>query len=146
MIKQANLDQLHPVFRMTLDKILRELAQRGWQPVVAEATRNESRQAEKVKKGFSKTMHSWHVPSTAAILWETKNTYSIVRGNAADVVDRRYGWGGPAASLDYGFWKDLGAVAKDNGCIWGGDWKSFKDVAHIEMNYVDERPRDTAFV
>ena len=51
---------------------------------------------------------------------------------AADIVDRRYGWGGPAKNLGFKFWKDLGAAARAEGLTWGGDWRSFKDVAHVQ--------------
>lgn len=137
----ANLDRLHPVFRQYVQEILRDLTQLGWQPVVAEATRTREQQAEKVRKGYSKTMNSWHVPSTQAKFWETRESYSVVHGNAADIIDRRYGWAGPAANTGYKFWTDLGRAAKRRGLTWGGDWKDFKDVAHIEWHYIDGPPR-----
>jgi|GEM_PF-4880261 len=31
-----------------------------------------------------------------------------------------------------GFWAALGEEAKKRGLVWGGDWKSFRDVAHIQ--------------
>jgi len=45
-----------------------------------------------------------------------------------------------AAATSFAFWKDLGRIAKAHGCAWGGDWKSFKDVAHIELYYVTDPP------
>jgi peptidoglycan L-alanyl-D-glutamate endopeptidase CwlK len=69
---------------------------------------------EKVRKGYSKTMNSSHRV-----------------GKAVDIIDKRYGWAGPASKLDYKFWTDLGREAKSVGLKWGGDWSSFKDVAHV---------------
>jgi hypothetical protein len=64
----------------------------------------------------------------------------MVEGNAADLVDKRYGWGGPAAKAGFQFWKDLGEIARKHGCRWGGDWKSFKDVAHVEFLFIEAAP------
>jgi hypothetical protein len=142
----VNLDRLHPVFRQYVEQILSDLRSRGWQPIVASAVRTEAEQADKVKQGYSKTKNSWHVASTAASLWETKNSYSVVHGNAVDIVDKRYGWEGKAANTQFKFWSDLGAAAKARGCVWGGDWKTFKDVAHVEWHYIDSPARTTALV
>lgn len=30
-------------------------------------------------------------------------------------------------------WKRVAKIGKDLGCLWGGDWKSFKDYPHLEM-------------
>jgi hypothetical protein len=139
-----NLDQFHfhPVFKFQVEKILGELEAMGWRPKIASAKRTTAEQAEKLKKGYSKTMHSWHVESTRSILPEGKSAYSVVLGNAADVVDKRYGWGGPAANKEFGFWKDLGKTAKKHGCFWGGDWK-MRDVAHIQLLFIDSAPQTT---
>ncbi len=31
-------------------------------------------------------------------------------------------------------WRRVGAIAKDMGFEWGGDWKSFKDYPHLQFN------------
>lgn len=139
-----DLSRLHPVFRFRVQQVLADLQALGWQPVVASAIRSSAEQTEKVKKGYSKTMHSWHVPSTMAMLRADKSSFNVVNGNAADIVDKRYGWDGPASKKDFQFWKDLGRTAKKHGCEWGGDWK-MRDVAHIQMLFVDSAPRATGY-
>lgn len=114
-VPMRNLDGLQADFRVKVIAILKELAGKGWKPVVAEGLRTRAQQAEKVRLGYSKTMNSAHL-----------------LGLGADIVDRRYAWGGPAASTSYAFWTDLGTAARAQGLIWGGDWKKFKDVAHVE--------------
>ena len=89
-------------------------------------------------------MKSWHVDSTIATLPHGKNQVDEVLGNAADIIDKRYGWDGLAANKDFQFWKDLGRIAKKSGCIWGGDWK-IKDVAHIEMHFIEKPPLSTQY-
>lgn len=99
-----------------LEKILlvfEELEKKGHQPVVAEGMRTESEQRVKVANGWSKTMNSDHL-----------------RGTAIDCVDKRYGWAGPCSKQTAPFWNDLGAACKIHGVKWGGNWRSFKDVAH----------------
>ncbi len=90
-------------------------------------------------------MKSWHVPSTEAYLPADASSFYVIHGNAADIVDERYGWGGPAADTNFQFWKDLGVIAKEHGCTWGGDWKNFVDVAHIEMLFIESPPSAKAF-
>lgn len=105
---------LLPGFRDLVEKVIKDLEALGWQPIVAEGRRTVAEQKVKVQKGYSQTMKSDHI-----------------LGRAADVVDKRYFWQAPCDKLDHQFWKDLGACAKKHGLQWGGDWKSFKDVAHI---------------
>lgn len=138
----ADFSGLHPVFVNVLQEILSELGCMGWQPKVVSAMRTSAEQAKKVKEGHSKTMKSWHVPSTAGILAESGSSYSIVSGFAADIVDSRYGWNGPAKNRKFKFWTDLGRIAKAHGCEWGGDWKSFPDVAHIQYLMIEGRTQD----
>lgn len=115
-VPMKNLAGLQADFRAKVIAILKELAGKGWKPVVAEGLRTKAQQRIKVQKGYSKTMNSRHLT-----------------GHAADIIDRRYGWGGPAANLNFAFWNDLGAAARARGLTWGGDWKSFKDVAHVQV-------------
>lgn len=114
-INVTNLRGIDPEFRPKIIKVLRELTALGWQPYAAEGIRTKSQQAEKVKKGYSKTMFSAHR-----------------FGYAVDIVDKRYHWNKEASDLNFKFWKDLGRISKKHGLVWGGDWKSFPDVAHVE--------------
>lgn len=122
--------------------ILGELRSLGWRPVVHhDAVRTLEEEAQKVKEGKSKTLNSWHVRSTVGHLRQSRTLMNIVHGNAADIIDERYGWDGPAANHHFRFWLDLGRVAKKYGCRWGGDWPHFKDVAHIEFLFIDQPPQ-----
>ncbi|MEP0879235.1 M15 family metallopeptidase [Funiculus sociatus GB2-M2] len=111
----GGIESLEPAFQQKVGRVLVKVRAKGWQPKVAEGRRTIAEQREKVRRGVSKTMRSKHLC-----------------GIAADIIDKRYGWGGPAANTNFKFWKDLGAAAKSEGLVWGGDWRSFKDVAHLE--------------
>jgi hypothetical protein len=133
--------RFHPTFQWRLNMILGELRSLGWQPVVHhEAVRTIEQEAQKVKEGKSHTLNSWHVRSTIGLLRHSKRTVDVVHGNAADIIDKRWGWDGPAANQHFKFWLDLGRVAKKYGCRWGGDW-THRDMAHIEFLFIDEPPQ-----
>jgi len=154
--QQDLLNELHPVFRHTVELILNDLRKLGWEPKIIFARRTEEQQRDAIRRGASHTMLSWHVEHTIGLL-PAGARLQVVRGNAVDVVDKRYLWEGKAKSKDFRFWKDLGAAAHKNGCQWGGDWKPIKrkgkdgkihsvdqrDVAHVQMFFTEEREQDS---
>lgn len=111
-INRKNLSGLRPGFRGKIERILRRMTSLGWKPYVAEGIRTRAQQRKKVQRGFSKTMNSYHL-----------------HGLAADIVDRRYGW---KIGQGHRYWRDLGRAAAAEGLTWGGNWRSFKDVAHVQ--------------
>jgi hypothetical protein len=122
-------------FRWRVEVILRHLETKGWVPVVFHGRRTASQQAEKVKQGFSHTMASFHLASTAIPHQAITFNY-VVKGEAADIVDARYLWSGPASHLNFSFWKDLGGYSKSVGLTWGGNWKK-PDVAHVQLTHIE---------
>ena len=99
-------------FQPKIRAIINELQAAGWQAVVHESRRNKAQQEKKCRDGHSKTMCSKHMCD-----------------RAADIIDRRYAWN---IAKSHDFWKALGNAARKQGIVWGGDWKSFQDVAHVE--------------
>jgi hypothetical protein len=87
--------RVHPVFKFSLDKILAELKRLNWRPYIDNISRTSAEQAEKVRLGYSKTMRSWHVETTAATLAHGSTGLDVVHGNAADSRRRalQMGWG-----------------------------------------------------
>lgn len=120
----GNFDGLDPTFSSKVKQILVQLTEKGWKPRVASGLRTVEQQQEKINQGRS----SLNDPRSS----------KHVQGLAADIIDSRYGWNGPAADLNFQFWNDLGEAARAAGLAWGGDWKSFKDVAHIEAIPIDK--------
>lgn len=132
-VLNAAYKSLNDKFKPIVLEILTKLEAKGYQPIVAEGLRSVAQQQEKVKLGYSTTMHSYHLS-----------------GFAADIVDKRYMWNIP---VSHQYWKDQGeiveALKKTNpGLYWGGSWKYpiaryydylrgktkyFMDVAHVEL-------------
>ena len=55
----------------------------------------------------------------------TPNAYAV------DIIDKRWAWGDEAE--ENGFWQALGKAGKAEGLFWGGDWRRFKDWAHLQF-------------
>jgi len=113
------MEGLDSMFSQKVSQILQKLTEKGWKPRVAEGLRTIEQQQEKIDLNRSSL--------------KDPNNSKHVQGLAVDIIDSRYGWSGKASDLNFQFWQDLGEAAQEVGCIWGGNWKSFKDVAHVQM-------------
>lgn len=119
--QEKKLESLNLNFRIKVKAVVDALKLRGFQPKIFYGWRSVAVQQELVRKGRSKVKFSFH---NAQKPDGTPNAY------AADIVDQRWGWNNAAETN--GFWTALGEEAKTRGLVWGGDWTTFKDVAHIQ--------------
>jgi peptidoglycan L-alanyl-D-glutamate endopeptidase CwlK len=112
-----SLKGIHRDLRRVMDRALQE------SPIdftVIEGLRTKERQAQLVKQGASKTMNSRHIT-----------------GHAVDLLP--HGPDGKGA-FDWPLYHKLApavkAAARAEGValVWGGDWKSFKDGPHFELD------------
>lgn len=131
-MRQIDSDRLSKVHE-DLRKVI-ELAWRrytGYQPlvpvpaaptrdfIVTEGLRTKERQAQLVKAGASQTMNSRHLT-----------------GHAVDLAVRVNG----DVRWDWPLYTELGGIVKQAAkdleipLVWGGDWKSFKDGPHFELD------------
>lgn len=117
---EKKLASMDAIFRDKVKKVLANLKKQGHQPKIFFAWRSIEVQRELKKKGRSKVDFSFH----------NATVRGLPSAYAADIIDRRYGWDSVPQSMN--FFKALGKEAKAVGLYWGGDWKSFKDWAHIQ--------------
>lgn len=89
------LEGLKPDFRKKVEAVLADMRGHGWHAYVAEGKRTWEQQKEKVRKGYSKTMHSKHLD-----------------GDGADVVDDRYLWSDECPKL---YWLHQASSAISHG-------------------------------
>jgi peptidoglycan L-alanyl-D-glutamate endopeptidase CwlK len=115
-LKSLNFD-----FRTKVKTVIKNLKNKGYEPKIFYGWRSVAVQKKLKQSGRSKVSFSFH---NAQLKDGTPNSY------AADIIDRRWGWSNEAQKND--FWEALGREAKAVGLVWGGDWKSLKDVAHIQ--------------
>lgn len=118
MTEAEHLASLDIRIRAKVAAILSDLRGHGLDPVIAQSWRSTKEQAALKANGRSTVSWSFH--------------NATIRGKpaalAADIVDRKLFWG---ASQD--FWRKLGSSAKAHNLTWGGNWKRFRDVAHVEI-------------
>lgn len=113
----GNLSGIHPDLRRVIDRALQTSP---LDFIVIEGLRTAARQKQLVASGASKTLNSRHIT-----------------GHAVDLMP--IGPDGKAA-FDWPLYHKLGPAvkqaAKDLGVaiVWGGDWRTFKDGPHFELD------------
>lgn len=125
--EEKKLRSLSPQLRPKVVAILSKLRARGFRPKIVFGWRSVAVQEQLFREGKTKVHFSFH---NAQLPDGTPNAY------AADIVDERWAWG-PEAEAN-GFWRALGEEAKPLGLVWGGDWTTFKDVAHVQSRQNSE--------
>lgn len=111
-----NLRGIHPDLRRVIDRALQDSP---LDFVVIEGLRTRERQAQLVASGASRTMNSRHLT-----------------GHAVDLMP--IGPNGPA--FDWPLYDQLGPAVKEAAdregvsLVWGGDWRSFRDGPHFELD------------
>jgi peptidoglycan hydrolase-like protein with peptidoglycan-binding domain len=119
---KKKLDSLNPGFKEKVKEMVEELQHRQFRPKIFFAWRSVEVQLELYRKKRTKVKFSFH---------NSQKPDGRPYAYAVDVIDRRWAWG--AAAQANGFWDALGETAKDNRLHWGGDWISFKDLAHVQF-------------
>ena len=111
---ERNLIGVHP----DLVRVVRAAAKMS-KFIVTEGLRTKARQAQLVKAGASKTMNSRHLTGHAI------DVAALVNGEV------RWDWPLYAAIA-----KEMKQAAADLKVpiIWGGDWRTFKDGPHFELD------------
>jgi len=120
--QDKKLQSMKPEMAAKVRVLLDKLTARGFQPKIVYGWRSVAVQAQLFADGKSKVRFSFH---NAQLLDGTPFSY------AADIIDKRYAWAPLAESS--GYWKALGEEAHGQGLVWGGDWQSFRDWAHVQL-------------
>lgn len=120
--EEKKLSSLDKRMRGKVVRVLGTLKAEGFKPKIFFAWRSVAVQLEIVAKGNSKVRFSFH---NAQKKNGTPNAYAV------DIIDKRYAWSDKAE--ENGFWEVLGKAGKAEGLFWGGDWRRFKDWAHLQF-------------
>ncbi|MBC2710082.1 MAG: peptidoglycan-binding protein [Desulfosarcina sp.] len=116
------LESLNSEFRDKIGAMLEELRLQQFRPKIFYAWRSVEVQEELFRKKRSKVRFSFH---------NAQKSDGSPHAYAVDVIDRRWAWG--AGARAHGYWDALGDAAHYLGLYWGGDWVSFKDLAHVQF-------------
>ena len=115
---KASLDKMNGVNSKLVILMKEAIKNSPYDFKITEGLRTVERQKELVKTGKSKTMNSYHL-----------------KGKAVDIavlINNKVTW-------DFKYYKEVAnhikEVAKKLGYIitWGGDWKTFKDGPHFQI-------------
>ncbi|WP_129127638.1 M15 family metallopeptidase [Geomonas oryzae] len=120
--QDKKLSSLNCEFKSKVVILLSRLESMGYLPHIFYGWRSIATQMTLYSSGRSKVKFSFH---NAQRLDGTPNSY------AADIIDSRFGWTQQAETA--GFWSSLDSSAKAQGLVWGGDWSTFRDVAHVQL-------------
>ncbi|WP_347549735.1 M15 family metallopeptidase [Pseudalkalibacillus hwajinpoensis] len=124
---------LHPAVTDARDELIRRASQNGIEIVVTDGHRTEEEQNELYERGRSKDGQvvtnvagggSYHNYGLAI-------DFALKLNNGDVVWDMERDDNGNGKSD----WMDVVAIAKDLGFEWGGDWESFKDYPHLQMDF-----------
>jgi len=121
--EQKKLSSIDSRLRKKTVRVLDALKADGFKPKIFFGWRSVAVQRRLVEEGNSRVSFSFH---NAQKKNGTPNAY------AADIIDKRWAWTKQAEQR--GFWDALGQAAKDEGLYWGGNWRTFRDVAHIQLH------------
>jgi len=135
--------QVHPTARLLFTRVLQELVELGYTPVVVEVHRDPQRQRYLYAQGRSDDTLRKAGLSAAEIaearrLGHTADKTRVTgvltsmhtRGRAMDIA-----WlvnGKVTYNVPDTWWQTYGAIARKHGLTWGGDWQRLIDKPHVE--------------
>jgi len=120
----GNLKGIHPDLRRVLDRALQESP---LDFVVTEGLRTIARQRELLRIGASTTLKSRHLTGHAVDLYAWVDLNLNGKVEFTEMANPRL------LKIIAGAIK--AAAAKENvSIVWGGDWKKFKDMPHVELD------------
>ena len=120
----SNLKGIHPDLRRVLDRALQESP---LDFVVTEGLRSIERQREMLRIGASTTLKSRHLTGHAVDLYAWVDLNLNGKVEFTEMANPRL------LKIIAGAIK--AAAAKEYvSIVWGGDWKKFKDMPHVELD------------
>ncbi len=126
MINSRSLLELHPTVKKMADAFIEKCKEQGIDVLITSTYRDKESQAALFAQGRTapgkivtnaragQSMHNWRV--------------------AFDFVPMRNGkpvWG--TQNEDAVLWKRIGAIGESVGLEWGGNWRNFKDMPHMQF-------------
>lgn len=118
--QDKKLASLEPTFRPKIERVIAKLKADGFQPKIVFGWRSVAVQKQLKAQGKTTVSFSFH---NAQKPNGTPNAWAV------DIIDARWSWNEPDC---HKFFRALGDAGKAEGLVWGGDWKSFRDWAHLQ--------------
>lgn len=120
----GNLKGVHPDLRRVMDRALQESPHDF---VITEGLRTLARQRELLRIGATKTLNSRHITGHAVDLYAWVDLNLDGKVVFSEMVNPRLMREIAAAIKEV-------AVKENVPIVWGGDWRTFKDMPHFELD------------
>jgi len=122
MINSRNLDDLLPPVRTRVDAFLKSCKDKGIDLLVTSTYRDIESQDELYAQGRTK---AGNVVTNARGGWSFHNYRCAV--DVVPLVNGKPDWDGKNL-----IWAQIGAIGKECGLDWAGEWTKFKELAHFQ--------------
>lgn len=119
-----NLRGIHPDLRRVMDRALQESP---IDMVINEGLRTLERQRQLVAKGASKTLKSRHITGHAIDFYAMVDLDTDGRIEFVEMAN-------PRLMKQIADAIKAAAVKENVAIVWGGDWRTFKDLPHVELD------------
>lgn len=126
-------DELHPKVEEAMDKLVKRAEDKGIDVAITDGHRSKEEQKELYEKGRSKDGQI----VTNAKAGESYHNYGMAIDFALRLDNGNVVWDRERDDNGNGEadWMEVVSIAKDLGFEWGGDWSSFKDYPHLQMDF-----------
>lgn len=121
VINSRDLRALRADVRVNVETLLRLCAEQGLDVLITQTVRDDEYQAYLYAQGRTRP---------GAIVTNSKTTTFHGKGLAVDFCQNIRGH----EYDDAGFFRNVATIAKGIGFSWGGDWKSFVDMPHLQWD------------
>ena len=123
---ETKLKKVHPDLIRVVRRTARLIKDKSFGFIITCGVRTLEEQKKLLKQGATRTLNSRHIPS--------KDGYAKAVDFAV-TLDGKVRWDWPLYQRLSGIVKE--AAKQENVSItWGGDWKTFKDGPHFELNKI----------
>ncbi|WP_404800843.1 M15 family metallopeptidase [Guptibacillus algicola] len=126
-------DELHPEVRDAKEELIAKSAKKGIDVVITDGHRSNEEQNELYEKGRSDGGNV----VTNVTGGGSYHNYGLAIDFALKRDDGEVVWDMKRDDNENGEsdWMEVVSIAKDLGFEWGGDWSSFKDYPHLQMDF-----------
>nr|WP_240688082.1 M15 family metallopeptidase [Pseudalkalibacillus hwajinpoensis] len=126
-------NSLHSTVNEAKNTLITKSAEKGIEVVITDGHRTEQEQNELYERGRTKA----GLVVTNVEGGESYHNYGLAIDFALKLDDGDVVWDMKRDDNANGKadWMEVVSIAKDLGFQWGGDWTSFKDYPHLQMNF-----------
>ncbi|UOR13944.1 M15 family metallopeptidase [Halobacillus amylolyticus] len=130
---KSQTSELHPAVEQGKEHLVEQASERGIDVVITDGVRTKEEQERLYEQGRSTEGDI----VTYASGGESYHNYGLAIDFALQLDDGNVVWDLTRDDNSNGQadWMEVAEIAKNLGFTWGGDWQSFKDYPHLQMDF-----------